>query len=260
MEAGTMTGETANMSATGRTPAQSESACRDELAAEDAGRRREAALGLIGVAEGGLAAETVEVLQDRLRTDPDADVRQFAAEALGVAGTGVDVVQRAMDADEDPWVRAEAVVAYSRAGGYPDALRALLDDESGWVRRNALIALAKTGNTDQALLADRLKNDPHRAVREYAADYLGEQATDQESAVELLAAILARDPSAFVRAKAAQSLGDLGTERAIEAIEVQGLNDRSDDVQRTAKRALAHARGVAVDAIQTEDAGGRCSR
>ena len=256
-----MTGEAANLSATGRAPAPSESGCREELAADEPGRRREAALGLIGLAETGLAAETVEVLTERLHSDPDADVRQFAAEALGVAGTGADAVRRAMEADDDPWVRAEAVVAFSRAGGQPAALREILDrDENGWVRRNALIALAKTGTADQALLADRLKNDVHRAVREYAAEYLGEQATDTAEAVELLAAILARDPSAFVRAKAAQSLGDLGTERAIEAIEVQGLNDRSDDVQRTAKRALAHARGVAVDAIQTEDTSGRCSR
>ena len=256
-----MRGEAANASATERAPAASESACRAKLGADDAGTRREAALGLIGVAAEGLAPETIESLEARMLADPDADVRQFAAEAMGVAGTGVQSIRTAMIEDDDPWVRAEAVVAYSRAGGEPAALRDILDrDENGWVRRNALIALAKTGHADQAFLADRLKNDPHRAVREYAAAYLGEQATDMAPAVELLAAILARDPSAFVRAKAAESLGDLGTERAIEAIEVQGLNDRSDDVQRTAKRALAHARGVAVDAIQVDDASGRCSR
>lgn len=255
-----MTGEAANTSATGRAPAQSESGCRAELAADVPGRRREAALGLIGLAETGLVNETVEALKERLLTDPDADVRQFAAEALGVAGTGAEVARRAMEADHDAWVRAEAVVAYSRAGGGPSTLREILNhDENGWVRRNALIALAKTGNADQALLADRLKNDPHRAVREYAADYLGEQATEPVTAVKLLAAILARDPSAFVRAKAAESLGDLGTDRAIQAIEDQGLNDRSDDVQRTAKRALAHARGVTVEAIQTDDSSRRCS-
>ncbi len=248
-----MTRSAANASATGRAPSQSERECRSALDSASVDRRRQAALGLIALAEASLDDATVARLEDRALADRDSDVRQFAVEALGVAGTGTVSIRTVMQRDADEWVRAEAVVAYSRAGGSLEPLRtALEEDESGWVRRNALIALAKTDEIDQWLLIDRLKNDQHRAVREFAADYLGEHATDTAPAVRVLAAILARDPSAFVRAKAASSLGDLGSDRAIEAIEVQGLNDRSDDVQRSAKRALAHARGVAVGSIDSD--------
>jgi HEAT repeat protein len=75
-------------------------------------------------------------------------------------------------------------------------------------------------------------------------DFLREYADDVSEAVRILAAVLAREPEAFVRAKAAASLGDLGTDRAEDALERHGLNDRSDDVRRSAKRALATARGV----------------
>ena len=69
----------------------------------------------------------------------------------------------------------------------------------------------------------------------------------------LLAAVLARDPEAFVRANAARSLGELGTDRAIEALEAQGVEDRSNDVQRAAKRALAAARGEDPDSVDLGD-------
>jgi HEAT repeat protein len=250
--------EYANRSARGRADADDEATLRDRLEADRERDRRRAALGLVDVAESeGLAPATIARLAERTTDDESADVRQFAVEALGHAsGDASDArasadpaIQTALD-DEHEWVRSEAVVAQSRADpADEDPLRAALSDESGWVRRNAVIALAKTGAASQELLVDRIKTDSHQAVREYAADYLQEYAEDVGEAVRILAAVLARDPEAFVRAKAATSLGELGTDRAEETLERHGLDDRSDDVRRSAKRALATARGVDPDQI-----------
>ena len=244
----------ANRSARDRAPDGDESTLRDQLTADAARERAEAALGLVDRAEAGLAPETVTALATRLREDPDADVRQFAAEALGVAGTSPTALDPALE-DADPWVRAEAIVALSRAAGSDtgDRFRAALEDDAGAVRRNALIALSKTGAVQTGTLHERLKEDPHESVREHAAQWLAEYPGDEAETVTLLAAVLAHDPAAFVRANAATSLGRLGTDRAIEALEQQGLEDRSDDVRRAAKRALATARGEDPELVDLED-------
>ncbi|WP_436910149.1 HEAT repeat domain-containing protein [Halosimplex marinum] len=242
-----MTEEYDNWSARGRAPADDEAGLRAALD-DDQPRRRDAALALVDEAEAGLADETVDALADAARSADDPDTRQFAVEALGVAGRGEDTVAAALD-DPDEWVRAEAVVALSRVDpGAADRLRAALEDDHGAVRRNALIALAKTGAAGAETLVDRLKSDPSPAVREYAAQYLPD-AAETERAVRLLAAVLARDPGSFVRAKAAEGLGDLGTDRAEEALEAHGLEDRSDDVRKTAERALARSKGVDPEEI-----------
>jgi HEAT repeat protein len=241
------------ISSRGRAPATAEDELRAQLDASDLPTRRDAAVGLVEAADTGLDAATVAALIQRLRDDEDADVRQFAVEALGVAGGPSEAIETALE-DDDPWVRAEAVVAYSRTKpGDAEALRTYLDDESGWVRRNAVIALGKVGAAEQSELIDRIGSDPHPPVREFAAQFLGEVADDRAEAVRILAAVLAREPNAFVRAKAAESLGELGTDRAEEALESQGLPDRSDAVQRAARRALASARGTDPEEIDLPD-------
>lgn len=248
-----MTGTYANRSARARSPDADEERLRSLLESPRERDRRDAALALVDLADDGdLAPETTAALADRLADDDSADVRQFAVEALGVAGREQRAIRAALDADDDEWVRAEATVALSRVAPDHDGLRTALDDDSGWVRRNAVVALGKTGRASHDDLADRLKHDPHPAVREYAAGFLGELDEDPEEAVRLLAAVLARDPEAFVRAKAATALGELGTDRAEEAIETQGLTDRSDDVRRSARTALAAARGVDPDRLDVE--------
>lgn len=248
-----MTGE--YDSATDRAPAADEPSLREALAADDLVERRDAALALTSSAASGLDPETVDALAERVRADDHPDVRQFAVEALGVAGAGQQVVREAFD-DPHEWVRSEAVVAYSRIapGDVEPVLDVLEDDDSGWVRRNAVVALGKRQVLDQAALVDRIKTDPHPAVREYAAQFLSDVVDDVEVAERILAALLAREPNAFVRAKAAESLGDLGTERAQEALESHGISDTSDDVARTAERALADARGVDPDDLDVDAA------
>lgn len=247
-----MTEEYRNRSARAHAPENDEGSLRDLLDADRTCVRRDAALALVDRANDGLADATTAALADRATDDDAVDVRQFAVEALGVANERRDAIRTAFD-DPDEWVRAEAVVALSRVtSGDSDALNDALDDDSGWVRRNAVIALGKTGRTTQEILVDRIKNDTHPAVREYAALYLRDLTEDVPEAVRVLAAVLARDPEAFVRAKAAESLGALATERAEQALETHGITDRSDDVKRTAKRALASARGVDPDRLDVE--------
>ncbi|WP_135805455.1 HEAT repeat domain-containing protein [Halorussus marinus] len=249
--------EYANRSARAHAPADDEADLRSLLASPREPERRDAALALVDRAdEAGIDEATIGALAERVRTDDSTDVRQFAVEALGAGGPAQRAeraIRAALDRDGDKWVRAEAVVALSRVA--PDdgaSLRAALDDDSGFVRRNAVIALGKTGAGTDETFADRLKNDPHPAVREYAAQFLGRTADDVPEAVRLLAAILAREPEAFVRAKAADALGELGTDRAEQAIETHGLTDRSDDVRRAAETALAAARGVDPDHLDVD--------
>ncbi|MFC7323454.1 HEAT repeat domain-containing protein [Halorubrum rutilum] len=254
--------EYANWSARGRAPAGDESTLRDHLTADDPGVRRDAALGLVDASTDGLDEATVARLAERVEADADPDVRQFAAEALGAAGAPAATVAPALT-DADEWVRAEGVVALSRAaarrddGGDVDVgerLRAALDDDSGAVRRNAVIALAKTGRVDPGTLRDRLKRDSHAGVREYAARYLADDPGQTDESVTLLAAVLARDREALVRAAAATSLGELGTDRAVEALESQGVTDRSQDVVRAARRAVAVARGEDPEDVELPSA------
>jgi HEAT repeat protein len=240
-----------NWSERGRAPTEDESELRDRLR-ESGATRRDAALALVDIADSGLSAATVGALAECLAESGDSDARQFAVEALGTAGSGREHVERALG-DDDEWVRAEAVVALSRIDpGASDRLREALTDESGWVRRNAVIALSKTEAIEAEELVDRLKNDRHPAVREYAAQFLPGVA-ETERAVRLLAAVLAREPNSFVRVKAAEGLGDLGTDRAEEALERHGLSDRSDDVRRTAEQALARSRGVDPEALDVDE-------
>ncbi|WP_323676017.1 HEAT repeat domain-containing protein [Halorubellus sp. PRR65] len=240
-------------SATDRAPAEDEASLREALTDEPAPLRRDAALALASTAARGLDTATATALAERVRTDDDPDVRQFAVEALGVADRRPDAVRDAL-ADDHEWVRSEAVVAYSRiAPADTDPLERVLDeDDSGWVRRNAVVALGKRQALEQDALVDRIKTDPHPPVREYAAQFLADAVSDVDVAERILAAVLAREPNAFVRAKAAESLGQLGTARAQEALESHGVPDRSDDVARTAERALADARGVDPDDLDVD--------
>jgi len=241
-----------NWSARGRAPADDEAGLCEALNEGDARVRQDAAVALVDAAEGGLDPQTSVELRRRVNVDEDPQVRQFAVEALGVDGTGRNAVETALD-DPEEWVRAEAVVACSRiAPGETERLIGLLDDDSGWVRRNAVVALGKTGGADHDLLVETIKTDPHPAVREYAAQFLGDAVADVEEAERILAALLAREPNAFVRAKAAESLGQLGSDRAEQALEDHGITDASDDVARTAKRALAEARGVDPDSLDVD--------
>lgn len=165
--------------------------------------RRRAALAL---ADRSFDAAAVAALADAARGDPDADVRQFAVEALGELGgeTAHDVARDAAD-DDDPWVRAEALVALDHVDRAANAERldAALDDPHHAVRRNALVSLFKLrGEAALPALLDAADDDSER-VREWVAHLLG--GIDDERATDALED-LARDDVGVVAKTAANAL------------------------------------------------------
>ncbi|WP_336002670.1 HEAT repeat domain-containing protein [Halorientalis halophila] len=104
--------------------------------------------------------------------DGDDDVRQFAVESLASLGgerAAAAVVETL--GDEDPWVRAEAVVALDNIDRleYEDHIEAALDDDHHAVRRNAAISLFKHRGEDLLpVLLEQSRADSER-LREWAA-------------------------------------------------------------------------------------------
>ncbi|MFB6123026.1 MAG: HEAT repeat domain-containing protein [Haloferacaceae archaeon] len=166
--------------------------------------RRRAALAL---AARERTPRTVATLADAARDDPDADVRQFSVEALGDVGGDVAaaVARAAATEDDDPWVRAEAVVALDHLGreANDDRLERALDDDHFAVRRNALVSLFKLrGEATLPHLLDEVDADSER-LREWVAHLLG--GVDDERATSALQT-LARDESDVVARTAANAL------------------------------------------------------
>lgn len=167
--------------------------------------RRRAALAL---SEGSRTPTAVEALVEFGLTDDDADVRQFAAEALGELGgdRAGEAVVAALD-DDDPWVRSEAVVAVDRIDrrAYESYIEGALDDDHHAVRRNAAVSLFKLRGEDTLeILLEQSRADSER-LREWAAHLLA--GIDDDRADERLHE-LADDEAepTVVRSTAARSL------------------------------------------------------
>jgi hypothetical protein len=149
---------------------------------------------------------TLEALASSARSDPDADVRQFAVEALASLDepAGADVALDALS-DDDPWVRAEAIVTLDdvdREAFIEDIERAL-DDDHPAVRRNALVSLWKVHGVE---MLDRLlpfARDESDRVREWVATLLG--GIDDPRAKNALME-LTKDPHDIVATTAADAL------------------------------------------------------
>lgn len=167
-------------------------------------RRRSAlALGEEGYSKPILQALIVEGLKDT-----DADVRQFAVESLG--NLGVHQAGEAalkMLSDENPWVRAEAVVALDRIDRvkFESHIEAALNDDHHAVRRNAAVSLFKLRGEDILEILLRQTRDESERVREWAAHLLA--GIDDDQATERLQE-LTKDKSepSVVRSTAARSL------------------------------------------------------
>lgn len=166
--------------------------------------RRRAALAL---AERPPSAASRAALRTAAREDDDADVRQFAVEALGkVGGERAAETALALTDDPEPWVRAEAYVTLDRLdrGAHEAAIEAGLDDDHHAVRRNAAISLFKLRGTDLADTLLELSADDSERVREWAAHLLG--GVDSAAATERLERLAAEDPSDVVRRTAENAI------------------------------------------------------
>ncbi|WP_336339371.1 HEAT repeat domain-containing protein [Haloarcula brevis] len=173
--------------------------------------RRRAVLAL---KDRGTSDAVVSGLAQAATTDEDADVRQFAVEALTAHGgeRAAAVAVELLD-DPDPWVRAEAVVALDNVDreAHEVDIAAALDDDHHAVRRNAAISLFKLRGEEMAdTLLEQSRDDSER-VREWAAHMLG--GVDEDRARERLRE-LTDDPATVVRQTAERSLEvDPGTFR-----------------------------------------------
>ncbi|MFC4990465.1 HEAT repeat domain-containing protein [Saliphagus infecundisoli] len=177
----------------------------EDLTSGDVVERRRAALAL---GEERPAEGLFDALVTIGLADADADVRQFAVESLGNLGgeRAGDAALGALD-DENPWVRAEAVVALDRIDrvAYESHLEAALADDHHAVRRNAAISLFKIRGEDTLDLLLELSRDDSERAREWAAHLLA--GVDDERADERLTEIASDESEPkVVRSTAARSI------------------------------------------------------
>ncbi len=177
----------------------------ERLECGDAVERQRAALAL---AEADPEPAVVEALAAAGLRDGDADVRQFAVEALAkVGGERAERATRAIADDRDPWVRAEAVVALDRLDreAHADRIEAALDDDHHAVRRNALVSVFKRRGEDAlGPLLDAVDDDSER-VREWAVHLLA--GVDDDRAHDVLGDVAGDESeSEIVRETAARAI------------------------------------------------------
>jgi HEAT repeat protein len=175
------------------------------LAEGDPVERRRAALAL---GEERRSDAVVAALVEHGLADDDADVRQFAVEALGqLGGERAGAAATEALADDDPWVRAEAVVALDRIdrAAHAEAVEAALDDDHHAVVRNAMVSLFKLrGEALLPVLLEASRDDSER-LREWAVHLLA--GVDDERATERLEAVAADESEPrVVRSTAARAL------------------------------------------------------
>lgn len=143
-----------------------------------------------------------------------------------LGGDDIATVAKALATDdEDPWVRAEAVVALDHLdrAAHADVLEAALDDDHHAVRRNAAISLFKLrGEATRDLLLAQTEDESER-VREWAAHLLG--GVTGEQVEERLRELAETDASRVVQQTAAHALAaDPGSFRR----QFTGALDRGD--------------------------------
>ena len=171
----------------------------------DATQRGRAALALAD--RPGAAADAVSTVAAAAIEDADADVRQFAVEALGkIGGPAAGPAAKRVLRDEDPWVRAEAVDALDRIDreGHAETIEAAVDDDHHAVRRNAAISLFKRRGEDALPMLLDLAEDPSNRAREWAAHMLG--GVDDDRARDALESLATGDENEIVRVTARKSL------------------------------------------------------
>jgi len=168
---------------------------RTMLGADEAPTRRR---GVLALAERGAAGENRAAIEALLRTDSDAEVRQFAVEALAAAGVEPETLRVGLE-DANPWVRAETIVSLKQTA----PRRAIGDFEAGLedphpaVRRNALISLYHAAGEDAIDALEAGLSDESERVREWAVRLLGD--LDPPDLASRFQAHLESEPSHVVR-------------------------------------------------------------
>ncbi len=189
--------------------------------------------------------------------DSDKDVRSYAAYALETIGrdakAAVPSLVATLKDDKEAQVRSWAADALGTIGAkeaVPQLRVALKEDKEVQVRRNAAWALRNIGVEAQEAVPD-LKvalKDADKYVRGYAALALGNIGAEAKEAVPDLQAAL-KDPEKYVRGAAAYGLGGIGADAKDAVPDLQAaLKDSDTDVRSNAVSALGK---IGADAKET---------
>lgn len=207
-----------------------------------------AALGKIG----GSAA--IPPLITGLNIDEDSEVRRSAAEALGLIGNpeALPALIKSLTMDKDTTVRGGAAEALGEIGcatAVAPLMEALAAEQHSSVRWRIAMALGKLESTTGAgnypdseypdvrhVLIEALTSDKDGAVRESAAEALGELGSEESSAALMEA--LSLDESADVRGSAAYALGFMKSEEALPVLIKALVTDTDYEVRGRAAYAL----------------------
>jgi HEAT repeat protein len=177
-----------------------DASARDLLADLESGSKKDRRRAALALAETDEPEAVVAELARAAVDDEDDDVRQFAVESLAKlrAEDAGDVARAVSYDDDDPWVRAEAVVALDRIDRerYAERMEDALDDDHHAIRRNGLISLFKLRGEDVLDDAIEMATDPSERVREWAAHVLG--GIDDDRARRTLEGLATTDDSDIV--------------------------------------------------------------
>lgn len=220
-----------------------------DLSSPDRDRRSSAAVRL--GRRGTKAASAVPRLAQCVLTDPSADVRGYAASALGAIGPtaepGVEALARATG-DSDPAVARRAIVAIGEIGpkavkALPKLRRRLADPDPNFRRiaARALGGLAEVAEPAADELISRMFNDDDPVVCREAAHALGTIGRPISRVVPALTEIVADVETApSTRFAAVTALGQIGpSAKAALGPLREAAKDADANLASAARKALA---------------------
>ncbi len=184
--------------------------------------------------------------------DPHADVRNNAAQALGIIRERRALGPLAELLKKEPgWQnRVTIILAFKAIGDRragPVLAEALVKDPDWHVREKAAEAILELKAKRVSKQLIQALSDPHEAVRGKAAHALG--AIKERHALDKLIELL-NDPHPHARRCAADALGQLGSKKAVKPL-IEGLKDSDAYVRRCCAHALGQIEsGKAVKPLE----------
>lgn len=175
-------------------------------------------------------------------TDPNAQFRANALEAMSVAPNRLAPYLPAALRDENPGVRSTAAMLIGKTDqrDLVSAVRPLMDDPNPFAKASAIFALNKCGQkVDATPLAELLLSDPSPRVRSHAAYLLGEMGDPTALGLlrEASRSPVPRAAPAEVRLmqlQIAEAIVKLGDETQLETIRAALYPSRPEDLEVTA--------------------------
>jgi HEAT repeat protein len=175
----------------------------------------------------------------RLSSDPDPNIRAYAADAVGefLSSAGADNLATAATKDTDGMVRAEALKALARMNddGAGTVGKAMTDTDPR-VKLAALGAAGRIHGFADGVKVAPLVTDQDPVVRRRAAEVLG--TLHVKTAVPQLRTVAKSDADPQVRAAACHTLGRLGDATAKADLQAIASSDADGFVRDMAQMAL----------------------